>query len=218
MVTTAGVRLEETPQWQVGDWAERTVEQWAHRQGFATLKLSGLGRHNRAVLPDGSRLAMPDFGLMGTRGLEAVEVKYKEAPALYQKAREFRHGVDLPVWRAYLHIQKEFGVPVMVWIVEWRPGTNAAPRPVLLRAMVDMLAPHVQEMPVATRQAPRGMAYWNRALMDLSALPESVGAPPLHLPRLEHPWERTSRGGHAPQAGDGVSERHAESRQLGLFE
>jgi hypothetical protein len=214
-------RLEQTPQWHIGDWAERQVQRWALRQGYAVLRLSAMGRDNRAVLPDGHTLAMADFGLLSESGLEGVEVKYKEAPALYQVEREFRHGVDLPLWDAYLHIQTKYAVPVLLWVVEYRPGRNAQPCPTLLRAMVDTLAPHVQRAPTPTEAAPYGMAYWGRHLMDSSHLPTQVGAPPLHLPRLEQPWERVAKDGHAPQAGDGVSEGRKLKpvpKQLGLFD
>jgi hypothetical protein len=214
-------RLEQTPQWQVGDWAERAVRRWALHQGYAVLRLSVMGRDNRVVLPDGRTLAMTDFGLLTDSGLEAVEVKYKEAPAHYQIEREYRHGVDLPLWDAYRRIQREYSVPVSVWVVEYRPGRNAEPCPRLLRAMADTLAPHVQRYPTPTETAPYGMAYWGRHLMDMYHLPTQVGAPPLHLPRLEHPWERVSKDGHAPQAGDGVSEGRKLKqvpKQLGLFD
>jgi hypothetical protein len=218
------LELEETPQWHVGQWAEATVAKWARRNGFATLDLSALRGRNRVVLPDGSTRPMADLGLLGGRGLEAVEVKWKECPVLYQVARQFRHGVDLPHWDAYLHIQERYSVPVGIWVVEWRPGAAAEPRPVLLRALVDVLKPHVQRAPTPTKKAPRGMAYWDREVMlDVVALPGAIGHPPLHLPRLVHPWERKSRDGHAPHAGDGVSEKPraeapaAESRQLSLF-
>jgi len=179
---------ERTVRAKLEAWGYYVVPIYAIEDGGAPL-LTGLVRAH--VLPD---LQAWRAG----RGLW-VEVKYKDSPAMYQRAREYRHGIDLPNWDAYREVERETGVPGYLAIIQARAGK--APEipfdPILLIAPFAYLATQAHRVPDPTPAAPRGMVYWSVEAFERH--PVDLPAPPILGAATVHPWDQADRDGRAPQ-------------------
>jgi hypothetical protein len=168
---------------------ERVIPQHLIQDGGAPMAVSYLGKW-----------VLPDFLVAKEGAPRWIEVKFKTCPGLYQKITKWRHGVDLPNWNDYLAVQKEFGIPGWIVVLQYKPGPHADPDPCLLTQSLDILKTMVQIVSEPTRSAPRGMAYWNVDDMEVMLHPMNFNF--TDVPLLErklHPWVEKSRQGKAPR-------------------
>jgi hypothetical protein len=185
-----------------GEAAQDAVREWLKRSGYWVVPLHAIeeGRGAPALIGLIRRHVLPDFQACRDGRTCWVEVKYKDSPVKYQIAGgEYRHGVDLPNWDAYLEVERESGVPGWLAIIQARAGK--APElsfdPMLLVAPFTYLAKWAQRAPEPTPKAARGMVYWpvdafEPHRIDL-AQPLVLGA------KTTHEWDRVGRDGTAPR-------------------
>jgi hypothetical protein len=179
--------------------AERAVRAWLQRSGYFVVPVHAIEEGGApALLGLLQRHVLPDLQACRDGSACWVEVKYKDSPARYQKAQEYRHGVDLPNWDAYLQVERESGLPGWLAIVQARAGK--APElpfaPVLLTASFAGLRPWAQRVPDATDCAPCGMVYWPVDVFEQHAI--DLAQPLVLGAGTVHPWDRADRGGFAP--------------------
>lgn len=192
----------DSPAWVWGCWAENQVRQHLMRQGLFVVPTHAIEDGGAPLLLGMlSAARLPDFQVAGAGAARWVEVKWKDHPALYQKAREFRHGIDLPAWTDYLMVERESGIPGMLIILQFRPGASAAPDPMLLAAPFTRLGrlAQVREDPHSTFT--RGAVYWPADCFERSPLPAALATAPMteRLTQVIHPWERPAKDGTVPQ-------------------
>lgn len=194
--------FKQRPEWQWGELGARRARRWFQEQGCFVVPVDAIENGGApALLGQLERYVLPDMQVV--RAVEArwVEVKWKTAPDLYRVVNRWRHGVDLPNWRAYLAVECLSGIPGYLAIFEFKPGPDpdVDPDPHLLLASFADLRLTVQEQ----ENGKPPMAWFDRDRFDRFPMDlDSDEMPDLILrPRLVHPWERKGAVGPAPRAG-----------------
>jgi hypothetical protein len=180
--------------------AERRVRGKLEAWGYFVIPMYAIEDGNEApcLRRFVERHVLPDLqAWRAGRGLW-IEVKWKDSPDYYQKAGEYRHGVDLPKWDAYLEVERETGVPGYLAIVQCRAGKAAELPfdPILLIAPFAYLATQAQRVPEPTAFASRGMVYW--PVDAFEAHPIDLPQPPVLGASTVHPWHQAARDGRVP--------------------
>lgn len=149
----------------------------------------------------------PDFVVAkpGT-GARMLEVKFKTAPFLYQKMRDWQHGIDLPNWEAYLRLDQTSGFRVDIAIVQVKPGPEAPIEPMLLFQSVEVLDKVRIDEVAPNKKFPRGAVYFSCTAFDVAPIDTTML--PRNLPELMrlrtsvYPWECAAKNGHVPSMKD----------------
>jgi hypothetical protein len=194
--------MMDGPAWQWGCWAETQVRQHLLRQGFFVVPTHAIEDGGAPLLVGQVAAArLPDFQVAGAGTARWAEVKWKDHPALYMKARQFRHGIDLPAWNDYLMVERESGIPGMLIILQFRRGASAAPDPMLLAALFARLAQVAQVVEGAHSTFTHGGVYWPADCFERNPLPSAMATAPMteRLTQVIHPWEQPAQDGTAPQ-------------------
>jgi hypothetical protein len=149
----------------------------------------------------------PDF-VVGKPGVipRMLEVKFKSAPFLFQKMRDWQHGIDRPNWEAYEELDRVSGFRVDIAIVQVKPGPQAPIEPMLLFQSVEALAAVRIDEIAPNKKGPRGMVYFSCTAFDVA--PINTAMLPRNLPELMrlrtsvYPWECAAKNGHVPSMKD----------------
>jgi hypothetical protein len=187
-----------------GEWgtaAERIVRRWYQQHGSFVVPIHAIEDGGAPYLAGLLRKhVLPDFQVSKAGFSRWVEVKYKDHCVLYQKAQEWRHGIDLPNWQDYLQVETETGIPGYLAILQYRKGPGLSPDPLLLEAAFAALQDVTQEDPARREHARRGMVYWPVSAFGQYPLGMSVSRLELlpRLTRIVHPWERPGKNGTVP--------------------
>lgn len=191
-----------------GQAAEKAVRAAYERLGYLVVPAYLIEDGGAPMLVGWLRkYVLPDFLVAGRGASRWVEVKYKDHCVKYQKTGHFRHGIDLPKWRAYRAVERETGIPGSIAILQYRPGAHADPEPHLLEQTFSHLHEVIDFAPEPTPTAPHGMAYWNVDEMETKCRLDFDFRDVERLTRVIHPWERRSKTGEAPSAAQSSGQR-----------
>lgn len=210
---------DDTTAGQWGTSAEALIRRWYQESGCFVVPVHAIEDGGAPLLTGLLRKhVLPDFQVSRGGASRWVEVKFKDHCVLYQKAREWRTGVDLPNWHDYLQVESETGIPGYMAILQYRKGPGAPPDPLLLEAPFSRLRAVSQEDPTPREHARRGMVYWPVNFFDRHALSASADHLDLlpRLTRIIHPWERQGRSGAVPNM-DAPPPKRAPDGQGALF-
>jgi hypothetical protein len=194
--------MMDTRAWEWGIAAERAVRDAYQRLGYFVVPTNLIMEARGAPMLTGllKKYVLPD--MMISRGGRSAwrEVKFKDHCVKFGKTGFFRHGIDLPKWRAYRQVEKETGIPGGIAILQYRPGASADPCPCLLEQTFEHLETAVDLQTQSLPHASGGMAYWNVDEMDRVCFLDFDFTDIPRLTKTIHAWEGVSRRGVAPQA------------------
>lgn len=182
------------PEWVFGENMELVVSNYYAARGWLVmpLRLIENGGAPRAVGLAKS-FVLPDLQVARGGVVRWVEVKGKGRIVKYQKAREFRTGIEERLWNDYLHIETESGVPGYLAMVHLRRDPEGSIDPLLLLAPFALLVPPDQEGVVKPVYDNKPMVFWNVDRFDRFDLPaHDLADMPSIEPRTLHPWEKNS--------------------------
>jgi hypothetical protein len=143
------------------------------------------------------RFVLPDLQVFRLGDAAWVEVKYKDHADIYQKRRQWQHGIDLPNWRAYLEVEDRTGIAGRLSILQFKPGKEADPRPVHLWQSFYELRKWVQVLEAPHTTFKRGAAYFPLDAFKCSPIEFEPPAGLLSVSANTNPWEQRSRAGVA---------------------
>lgn len=185
--------MRGTPEWALGTWGERQVRRWCQQQGWFVVPMHLIEDGGApALVSELQKHVLPDFQVASNGRVWWVEVKTKTKAARFNKAQEWRHGVDLPNWEAYREVERITGIPGTLMIVQLEPELA------LLVAPFTHLEPFTQ-ICEPKDAFPRGMVFWPRDRFEwLSISAEGPNLPRIE-PKVSYPWDRPDDG---PEAQD----------------
>jgi hypothetical protein len=190
---------ERARQWGIA--AERAVRSAYHRLGYFVVPTHLIMEARGAPMLTGllQKHVLPD--MMVSRGGRSAwrEVKFKDHCVKYGKTGFYRHGIDLPKWRAYRKVESKTGIPGGIAVLQFRPGAAADPCPCLLEQTFEHLAATVDIEPAPQPHAPCGMAYWNVDEMERVCWLDFDFTDVPRLTEVVHAWEEKTRDGKTPQ-------------------
>lgn len=184
-----------------GDLAEKAVRQTLTRMGECIIPAHLIENGGAPkMLGHVKSWTLPDMLGCKNGASRWIEVKFKRAPALFEKIGRYRHGIDIPKWNDYRAVEKESGIPGWIAIVQYQPGDEADPEPCLLMQSFAHLEHVTQFSHKPTSKAPNGMCYWDIDEMDTVCSLDFDFGNQLVLERKIHPWSKKSKAGIAPAA------------------
>lgn len=194
--------------------AERAVRAAFKELGYFVVPLFAIEDGGAPMLAGLLRnYVLPDFLVARGGSTRWIEVKFKSHCVKYAKTGYFRHGIDLPKWKAYGEVERISGIPGSIAVLQYRAGADAYPDPHLLVQTFEHLRGVVDVEPKATETAPGGMVYWNVDEMDTVARLDFNVTDIERLTKVIHPWEARSRAGVAPQADMTLQRRQFHLRE-----
>lgn len=180
-----------------GDWGENVVRDWFRTAGWFVVPTAAIETGGAPKLVGLlEQHVLPDMQTARDGQMRWVEVKTKTSPVLYQIAREWRHGVDLKNWQAYLEVERITGFPGDLAIVQLRPGPKAPANPTLLTASFASLR-DVGE--VGTGEYGKKVIFWNVDRFERVVINECQIPDFRSLREVVHPWEQKGKTGTVPQ-------------------
>lgn len=174
---------------RLGRACEEAVREWFRSHGWYVLALYAIetGRAP-ALIGELQNYVLPDLQVSRRGATRWVEVKAKTLAPYYQRAREYRHGVNLDNWEQYLDVETKTGIPGYLAVLQLKPGPDAPPDPILLLASFAALRACVQ---IDARPGAQPMAYFPVDAFDrYPGIAVDVAMMPSLEPRIVHPWER----------------------------
>jgi len=203
---------------ELGDICERAVDcHFRIHYGFRRVELSMMGADAVWYDEHGNRHTAFDRLYFRPRiGPRWFDIKGKSGP-VELRLENFgnRHGIDLPLWRAYNLMASETGISGSIAVVELKRHRDSNDiAPMLLWQTLDNLRKLLDRHSICdypTDGFPHGGAYWSRAAFTVLG-PIGIGNRP--LPRTKrnlHPWETRDIAGRLRMPPD-------RPRQPDLFE
>jgi len=180
-----------------GTEGERIVFEWLQKDGFFVIPTAKLPTTRRFSGPrmETDRLSriLMDAQIARQGVTRWIEVKTKSQDVWYQKAGEYRQGIDEQNFSDYQHIELVTGMEAWLAILVASPGNSR--NPILRMAPLKRLAEHAKPMtgdPTAYKG--KRMVYW---CVDIFDNYELIGETLVRQePKVQHPW---SRIGERPQ-------------------
>lgn len=204
-----------SPEAQIGALCERYVDDWYRtRHGYRRIPVS-MQRDGAAVWYDETNRAHVAFDRLyfaPRMGPRWFDIKGKSGPVHHQITDSLRHGIDLPLWRAYELMAKETGIGGAIALVEIKRHRNSDEfAPMLMHQSLHNLARSQDGYSICdypTDGFPFGAIFWPRAAFEVLG-PIGLGNYPLPQTRRNlHPWEMKDSAGRlrippdAPRQGD----------------
>jgi len=179
--------FKESPEWELGQWGEIHVRRWLERSGKFVVPTSCIEDGGAPALTRLlQRLVLPDYQTFDSNGGGWWEVKTKTRAMLYQKANEWRTGVDLRLWNAYREVEQATQLPGHLVMIHLNP--KELHRKLLVARMDDLVAiPHSGS---TTSYGGSELVFFRIDDFDRVTFTASGPQLPPHIePKIVRPWE-----------------------------
>lgn len=186
------MNFKESPEWELGQWGEAQVRKWLESTGKFVVPTSCIEDGGAPALTNLlRRIVLPDYQAFDGSGGGWWEVKTKTRAVKYQKANEWRTGIDLRHWRAYREVERVTNLPGHLVMIH---GNRELQGQLLVARMSELVViPHSGS---TSSYGGRELVFFRIDDFErVTFTPSGPQLPPIIEPKTVRPWEVNARIG-----------------------